>query len=108
MITCIYCKEEELRAAQTKVCRACKPLVRYAAYKADTLLCRAEAHGEVPPPEDFTCVDCGRTAQSYDHRDYDRPLDVVPVCRSCNLKRGPAKMPEALRLHICARKLRRQ
>lgn len=36
------------------------------------------------------CVDCGKPARHYDHRDYTKPLDVAPVCRSCNFKRGPA------------------
>lgn len=35
------------------------------------------------------CVDCGRPAKVYDHRDYSRPLDVEPVCKGCNKKRGP-------------------
>lgn len=36
------------------------------------------------------CADCGRAAVMYDHRDYSRPLDVVAVCHSCNLRRGAA------------------
>ena len=36
------------------------------------------------------CVDCGKPAKHYDHRDYSKPLDVVPVCVSCNILRGPA------------------
>lgn len=44
----------------------------------------------IPPARMLICVDCGRGAQHYDHRDYSRPLDVAPVCRSCNRKRGPA------------------
>lgn len=36
------------------------------------------------------CTDCPRPATEYDHRDYARPLDVEPVCRSCNHRRGPA------------------
>jgi hypothetical protein len=36
------------------------------------------------------CVDCGCRASCYDHRDYRKPLDVVPVCDTCNRKRGPA------------------
>lgn len=36
------------------------------------------------------CVDCGAQAVEYDHRDYNRPLLVEPVCRPCNLVRGPA------------------
>jgi len=42
---------------------------------------------------DIACVDCGRNAYCYDHRDYSMPLVVVPVCGSCNSKRGPAKCP---------------
>lgn len=37
------------------------------------------------------CVDCGAPARNYDHRDYSKPLEVEPVCHSCNLLRGPAK-----------------
>lgn len=39
------------------------------------------------------CTDCGVPASQYDHRDYSRPLDVEPVCRSCNLRRGTAIWP---------------
>lgn len=46
--------------------------------------------GELRRPNEFDCVDCGKPAQQYDHRDYNFPLKVEPVCRSCNLKRGPA------------------
>lgn len=38
-----------------------------------------------------TCVDCGKNpAIEYDHRDYTRPLEVDPVCQSCNQLRGMA------------------
>jgi len=36
------------------------------------------------------CVDCGKPARDYEHRDYLKPLDVEPVCRSCNCYRGEA------------------
>lgn len=36
------------------------------------------------------CVDCKEPAIHYDHRDYGKPLDVQPVCGSCNCKRGSA------------------
>jgi hypothetical protein len=35
-------------------------------------------------------MDCGAKATAYDHRDHAKPLDVQPVCDSCNSKRGPA------------------
>jgi uncharacterized OB-fold protein len=47
--------------------------------------------GRLAHPSTQECVDCGRTAECYDHRDYGRPLDVEPVCRACNVIRGPAK-----------------
>jgi hypothetical protein len=34
------------------------------------------------------CVDCAGPATMYDHRDYRKPLLVVPVCRGCNQRRG--------------------
>lgn len=39
---------------------------------------------------DSKCVDCGLPGSVYDHRDYNYPLRVDLVCRSCNYKRGPA------------------
>jgi hypothetical protein len=54
-------------------------------------LIKAIRRGEVKKLDDHSvCVDCGRVAKNYDHRYYSRPLDVVPVCVSCNQKRGPA------------------
>ena len=47
--------------------------------------------GTLEPASKFRCVDCGDKASDYDHRDYRKPLEVVPVCRSCNLLRGSAK-----------------
>jgi hypothetical protein len=56
----------------------------------------AVRYGFLLPASDFYCVDCGIRAENYDHRDYNKPLDVVPVCRSCNMKRWkgiPATTP---------------
>ncbi len=47
-------------------------------------------HGRLKPPTDFSCSDCGKKAAVYDHRNYQKPLDVVPVCVRCNHLRGPA------------------
>lgn len=41
------------------------------------------------------CHFCGEAASGYEHRDYSRPFNVRPICRSCNWKLGPAgKFPE--------------
>lgn len=54
---------------------------------------REVREGRLPKPSTLVCVDCGRPAQQYDHRDYTKPLQVEPVCRSCNVMRGPAPYP---------------
>lgn len=46
--------------------------------------------GRLPKACSEKCLDCGSQAVDYDHRDYNFPLTVEPVCRSCNIKRGPA------------------
>ncbi len=46
--------------------------------------------GILQKPSCYLCVDCGKLAHQYDHRDYNQPLKVEPVCRSCNSARGPA------------------
>lgn len=51
---------------------------------------RAVRTGLLQPARELACVDCGKSASDYDHRDYAKPLSVDPVCRSCNQKRGPA------------------
>ena len=54
---------------------------------------RAIAEGTLPnlKTTPTACVDCGRPARHYDHRDYDKPLEVEPVCVKCNQLRGPAE-----------------
>lgn len=42
----------------------------------------------------IACVDCGARAVEWEHRDYEKPLDVEPVCRLCNKKRGTANWPQ--------------
>lgn len=57
---------------------------------AHGLVSAAIRNGDLVPAKKFACVDCGNPARDYDHRDYNKPLDVQPVCRSCNKLRGPA------------------
>lgn len=58
---------------------------------AHSTTARARSRGELPDPRSALCVDCGRAATEYDHRDYNEPLKVDPVCRGCNARRGKAK-----------------
>lgn len=57
--------------------------------QARKVVAAAVACGMLPRAASCKCVDCGRQARDYEHRDYSKPLDVVPVCRACNRKRGP-------------------
>jgi len=59
--------------------------------RAAAIVAHAKKTGVLIPLSSLKCVDCGNDAQAYDHRDYRKPLDVEPVCMSCNSKRGPAK-----------------
>lgn len=58
--------------------------------RAASAVAKAIRMGELERATSFLCVDCNRPAREYDHRDYTKPLAVVPVCRSCNVMRGPA------------------
>jgi hypothetical protein len=49
------------------------------------------AQGYLPRARLFACVDCGKPAYGYDHRDYTKPLAIEPVCRSHNALRGVAE-----------------
>lgn len=44
--------------------------------------------GQLKPVRGKICVDCGRKAQCYDHRNYYHPLKVDAVCFRCDSKRG--------------------
>lgn len=47
-------------------------------------------NGDLPKLDGgVACVDCGAPAVEYDHRDYKKPMEVDPVCKSCNQLRGP-------------------
>lgn len=58
--------------------------------EASRLVNKMVRKGLLDSPRKFSCVDCGRQACDYDHRDYNKPLEVFPVCRPCNAKRGAA------------------
>lgn len=59
-------------------------------FKAITKVHKAVRQGVLPCVRSLRCVDCGAPAKHYDHRDYNKPLQVDPVCASCNHLRGPA------------------
>lgn len=63
----------------------------YAQSRAQRLVREAVKNGSMPEAATLLCTDCGNWAKVYDHRKYSEPLNVEPVCVSCNCKRGPAE-----------------
>ena len=59
--------------------------------RAHNVVRKARLMGLLPPASTFPCIDCNGVAYGYDHRDYSKPLEVDPICRSCNVKRGKAR-----------------
>ena len=53
---------------------------------------KAVTEKRLSPAMDLICVDCGKHAMAHDHRDYDHPMIVAPVCYGCNNKRGMAHL----------------
>lgn len=101
---CCACSKVELAAGGSCAfrCKECRESGRISdsvynrrAFDAGTMwaggLVQVEIrHGRIPHPTNLKCADCGCQAIEYDHRDYNKPLSVDPVCRGCNLNRGPA------------------
>lgn len=75
---------------RSKYCRDCYIPVTAAKMRASAALKYAIKAGRLADPKTLMCVDCGSRACGYDHRNYNYPLRVAPVCKSCNWRRGPA------------------
>jgi hypothetical protein len=60
--------------------------------RAHSIVSQAVKDGKLPDLKKVKtkCSDCEKRAVHHDHRDYARPLEVSPVCRGCNRKRGSA------------------
>ena len=78
------------RYHSAKLCFACADHRKNGGYKAHTQVKKAIKNGLLKPVKELKCLDCGCKAEIYDHKDYNKPLEVEPVCRSCNRKRGSA------------------
>ena len=80
----------------TRFCEPCSRarflFRRYAsgAELAGKAISKEKAAGRLLPASAYKCVDCGLQAKSYDHRDYNKPLVVDPVCQRCNVLRRSA------------------
>lgn len=95
---CVVCKQSfPAHCATHKYCDSCrsvrKTCLRKNVRTAYGVLSYAIKTKRLTPARELTCAQCGKPACHYDHRDYLRPLDVVAMCRSCNLKAGPGANP---------------
>lgn len=93
--TCALCGAEfntkDRGKGQSPYCSyECSSLVSEARCTITAIVAKAIRSGFIDKAKNHKCVDCGNAAMDYEHRSYMKPLDVVPVCRPCNLKRGPA------------------
>jgi hypothetical protein len=93
--TCVSCSQEfgaffPCPPHRHKLCHSCDCNRRRRRRQAHLAVRKARLRGELPPPTSCTCVDCGAPAKVYEHRDYDKPLEVQPTCYRCNSIRGMA------------------
>mgnify|MGYP003473459537 CR=1 FL=1 len=89
-ITCRACGEQERRMKNALFCYKCSSRHYDDMYAANSAIKPHIKSGTIKRASECTCVDCGKPAKDNDHRDYLKPLEVEPVCRSCNVKRGAA------------------
>jgi len=78
------------REHSAKLCWPCADSGLNGARKASYEVKKSVKKGLLISAKKLQCADCGLPAFCYDHRDYNKPLDVAPVCRVCNRKRGSA------------------
>lgn len=87
---CVRCLEDDTRPCQTRfdICKKCAKEHGKERQIAGSLVTAAVNRGKIKRAYGQACVDCGAPATCLEHRDYTKPLEVEPVCRSCNSKRG--------------------
>lgn len=85
---CRGCRETIKRGGRLW-CWVCGDLKNYFAGKVSG----AVKAGILPKLDgSIKCHCCAAPAKEYDHRDYDKPLEVIPMCRSCNGLAGPGRL----------------
>lgn len=89
--------DPERRRANAKASSARYPERR----RARERLKDAVRSGAIPPIQYQSCVDCGGSAQRYDHfNGYENALDVQPVCCKCDGVRSKNRGEHKLRGRI--------
>ena len=90
---CAICNVNiEMRDSRAIFCFKCtdEKGKRTGGRKAHYLVKKAIKEGVLSSLKNLICVDCFAPAKVYEHRDYNKPLEVVPVCKRCNKIRGVA------------------
>jgi hypothetical protein len=95
LMPCGRCGTEVLLLRWANWCEECKKSPEYQRYlissAAHRIVQKAVRKGLLPKLDgSILCTDCTAPAAVYDHREYAKPLAVEPVCKSCNVRRGPA------------------
>lgn len=91
---CVRCGTHILgRHRSAKLCVVCAYSTDKLRNKSRSMVTVAIHKGKIPHPSTLVCVDCGKQATCYDHRNYYEPLNVDPVCKSCDCLRGPGHPP---------------
>lgn len=70
------------------------PAILNGSQRAKGFVNYAVKKGWLMKPTELACVDCGKPAQHWEHRDYNDVYDVEPVCQRCNCIRGKGKPKE--------------
>ena len=78
----IYRASDNGKAAQDRY-RSRNPEKR----KAKDVITNAVRDGKLAPVGAQACATCGEPAAHYHHEAYERPLDVIPLCRTCHVTR---------------------
>lgn len=90
-LTCHCCERAFLRRSlHNHYCVDCSIRMQRVGALVVVKVQREIRFGRLKPATAYSCVDCGAPAKVYDHRDYTKPLEVVPLCVRCNVKRPPA------------------
>jgi len=88
---CCVCNGDIVgREHSAKLCWPCADPKKRGVTDAINKVKKAVKKGLLVSAKKLQCLDCGLPAFCYDHRDYNKPLEVEPVCRSCNYRRGSA------------------
>lgn len=86
---CLYCRAE-ITIRYKRICEHCRIERRHIVADCRALFQMAKHRGDIDSaPVNLKCIDCGKRAAHWEHRDYREPLKVVPVCATCNHERGP-------------------